>query len=68
MQYVFKNVVSMIKIFRKGISFSKNDGFRNCPCAKSQLGTSLFKTSVLFIECNDPDHEKCFYFRFSLSY
>ena len=41
--------------FKEGIPFCKNWGFLNFPCGTSQIGNSLFKTSVKPIEYYGPD-------------
>ena len=38
-----------------GIPFENTGGFPNCPPARSQIGNSIFKTSVITVENCGPD-------------
>ena len=49
---------------RGGFPFVKTRGFPNCPPATSQIGNSLFKTSVMNIEHCSPDEPLEFLFSY----
>ena len=55
MQYEIKNIGSIIEVLERGNSFSKYEGFPICPLATSQIGNTLFKTSVIPTGYYGPD-------------
>ena len=54
--------MSIIKALEMGVPFVNNRGFPNCALATSQIGNSLFKTSVTTVEHCGPGgaFKKCY--------